>query len=99
MKFRYEIEYPRKVVAIGISKYGEEYRGVAVCAEGDIFDVNKGKAIARMKAEIKQLVRIKANAEKTADHYFEKGNRAAKRRLNAHKAIEKINRKLGEIGE
>ena len=97
MKFTYEIEYPRKVVAIGISKYGEEYRGVAVCAEGDIFDVNKGKAIARMKAEIKQLMRIKANAEETADHYFELGNRAAKRRLNAVKAMRKIHEKLGEF--
>ena len=97
MKFRYEIEYPRKVVAIGTSKYGEEYRGVAICAEDDVFDVNKGKAIARMKAEIKQLKRIKANAEETADHYFELGNRAAKRRLNAVKAMKKIEDKLGEF--
>ena len=97
MKFRYEIEYPRKVVAIGTSKYGEEYRGVAVCASDDEFDINKGKEIARMRAELKQLRRIKANAEETADHYFELGNRAAKRRLNAVKAMRKIYEKLGEF--
>ena len=94
MKFHYEIEYPRKVVAIGTSKYGEEYRGTAVCASDDEFDINKGKEIARMRAEIKQLKRIKANAEETADRYFEKGNRAAKRRLNAVRAMKKIEEKL-----
>ena len=96
MTFKYEIEYPRKVIAIGTSKYGEEYRGVAVCASEDEFDINKGKEIARMRAELKQLKRIKSNAEETADCYFEKGSRAAKRRLNAHKAILKIQDKLQE---
>lgn len=97
MKFRYEIEYPRKVVAIGESKYGEEYRGVAVCASDDEFDINKGKEIARMRAELKQLKRIKANAEDSADHYFQKGNRAAKRRLGAVRAMQKIETRLGEF--
>jgi len=97
MKFVYKIEYPRKVIAIGRSEHGKEYRGVAICAEGDTFDVNKGKQIARMKAELKQLENILKTSEKVADTYFEYGNRMARRRMKAHLAMKKIEEKLGEF--
>lgn len=59
MEFKYTIEYPTKVTAIGKTINGLYFTGIARCAPDDKFDVKKGKKIARLKAEIKQLANIR----------------------------------------
>ncbi len=58
MKFKYYVEYPYSVKAVGRTKYGYDFIGVAKCHPNDDFDINKGKKIARLRATERQLKKI-----------------------------------------
>lgn len=90
MKFEYIIEYPKRVIAIGTTINNLVFRGVAICSLEDKFDVRKGKKIARLKAEIKQLENIKKNVDKEIDILLDSLDQKNRR-------IEKLNKQLFKI--
>lgn len=53
MRYKYYINTKEKTV-IAVSTYGKRpVRGVAVCADEDVFDIERGKALAKAKCDYK----------------------------------------------
>ncbi len=80
MRTKFIVNEPYVICLAKDQKLGKRFRGVAKCGGGDIFDVEKGKEIAKLKAEIKKeeyryykmdkaIRYINRQSEKLIDHY------------------------------
>lgn len=106
MKFKYRVEYPTKITAVGETENGFIFTGEARCHSNEQFDVKKGKQIARLRAQQKQLKKIREKVDeevgelnKELNILMEKLNRKHKRlRINNQKLLE-IKKELGELND
>lgn len=80
MRTKFIVNEPYVICLAVDQKLGKRFRGVAKCGGDDIFDVEKGKQIAQLKAEIKKeeyryfqmdkaIGYINRQSEKLIDHY------------------------------
>ncbi len=91
MKFTYNVNYPeRKITAIGITTNGLVYTGVAKCAPEDAFNVRKGKKLARLRAQRKQLRAIQKVRDEEIEWMLKDLDRAMGKAARLTEQINKI---------
>jgi len=97
MFFKYIVEYPIKVIAIGRTANGLTFTGIAKCSQEDTFNVKVGKEIARAKAELKQLKHLETLVGEQMGVILQKLQKQNKRLEKIKKQKEKIEKRLVEF--
>ncbi len=91
MKFTYNVNYPgRKITAVGITANGLVYIGVAKCAPEDTFNVRKGRRLARLRAQHKQLKAIQKTRDEEIQWILKDLDRAMSKAARVSEQIDKI---------
>lgn len=88
MKVLYKIDYPKKITGMGISKWNE-YLATSEPKNGDVFDINIGKEVVKLKLNLKQLRTV----EKVNDERLAEANRELEMIMNSiNKLMENQNK-------
>lgn len=59
-KYKYYVDEKAKTIVAVQTFAGKKYRGIAVCRDDDVFDVEKGKILAALKCNLK-IVKARSN--------------------------------------
>ena len=97
-KFEFKVDYPnKKVYCYSTTAYGLNFEGQAKCSPNDEFDANKGKTIARLRAQKKQLQFILNKVDQDMEKQFQILNSQTKRMEKIKSQLLKIDEELKEM--